>query len=232
MKLVLHPDFNLYEKGGKPFCDSLMVAETFRKEHKHILDSIEGEDTIKNNKRRLVGIVPNLLESAENPADYFIKDKYIDSRNRTQPKYLMSRDGFTLLVMGFTGKEAFKFKLDYINRFNQMEEFINSILTTKMEFPAFTEAVLLAHDEPKHYHFSNEINMIYRIVLGMDAKKFREVNDLEKGVVIKSYLTIEQIKAVEMLQRVDIGLLEIGLDYERRKEVLTNRLLRSRKRIA
>lgn len=148
------------------------------------------------------------------------------SRGKGYPKFLLTKDGFALLVMGYTGKKAMKFKIAYINRFNRMEEFIKSLLTTKMEFPAFTEAVLLANEEPKHYHFSNEINMIYRIVLGMDAKKFRESNGLEKGAVIRPYLTNEQIKAVETLQRVDIGLLEVGIDFQERKSVLTNRLMK------
>lgn len=38
--------------------------------------------------------------------------------------YLMNRDGFSLLVMGFTGKKALEWKLQYIKAFNQMEKFI------------------------------------------------------------------------------------------------------------
>ena len=54
----------------------------------------------------------------------FIKSYYTDSMNRTQREYLMNRDGFALLAMGFTGKEALEWKLKYINAFNQMEAFI------------------------------------------------------------------------------------------------------------
>lgn len=113
-----------------------------------------------------------------------------------------------------------------------MESFIQSLLTTKMEFPAFTEAVLLANAEPKHYHFSNEINMIYRIVLGVDAKKYREQNGIKAGDVIKPYLTADQIRAVETLQRVDIGLLEAELDYEQRKEKLSGRYQKMQLRLS
>lgn len=134
----------------------------------------------------------------------------------------MTKDGFTFLVMGYRGKKAAKFKEAYIQRFNAMEDFIKSLAATKMEFPAFTDAILAAHEEPKHYHFSNEINMIYRIVLGMDAKKFREINGLGKGVVIKPYLKRNQIKAIETLQRVDIGLIVVISDFQKRKETLTN----------
>ena len=101
-----------------------------------------------------------------------------------------------------------------------MEYFIKSLAATKIEFPAFTNAILEAHEEPKHYHFSNEINMIYRIILGMDAKQFRELNGLEKGAVIKPYLNLNQIKAIESLQRVDIGLIEVVSDFQQRKDTL------------
>jgi len=105
--------------------------------------------------------------------------------------------------------------------------------TAKMEFPAFTEAIMAAHDEPKHYHFSNEINMIYRIVLGMDAKTFREKHGLPKGEVIRPYLTAEQIHAIETLQRVDIGLIVAVPEYEQRKQMLAQYYERMRlKRIA
>ncbi|WP_085497578.1 hypothetical protein [Paenibacillus aquistagni] len=77
------------------------------------------------------------------------------------------------------------------------------------------------HDrEPKHYHFSNEADMINRIVLGMSAKQFRKVHNLEKNESIRPYLTNEQIKAVEALQRADIGLLISIPDYQDRKSKL------------
>ena len=103
-----------------------------------------------------------------------------------------------------------------------MENFIKSLFATKEEFPAFTDAVLMAHSEPKHYHFSNEINMIYRIVLGMDAKTFREHRGIDKGASIRPYLSSDEIKLVEQLQRADIGLLVSMPVFEQRKFALTN----------
>lgn len=54
----------------------------------------------------------------------FIRSYYDTERGKTYKEYLMNRDGFSLLVMGFTGKEALVWKLKYINAFNQMEAFI------------------------------------------------------------------------------------------------------------
>lgn len=52
---------------------------------------------------------------------YIVKKEYLDDQKNLQPYYEMDKDFFTLLVMGFTGEKALKFKIDYINRFNQME---------------------------------------------------------------------------------------------------------------
>ena len=61
------------------------------------------------------------LEDVSNFGQMFHKSTYPDSYNRRQPMYLLNRDGFTLLAMGFTGKKALQFKLDYIQAFNAME---------------------------------------------------------------------------------------------------------------
>ena len=41
MKLILNPEFGLFEREGKAFCDSLMVAETFEKRHDHVMRGID-----------------------------------------------------------------------------------------------------------------------------------------------------------------------------------------------
>ena len=52
----------------------------------------------------------------------FIESEYKNSRGRTYKQYLINRDGFSLLAMGFTGKEALNWKLKYIEAFNEMEK--------------------------------------------------------------------------------------------------------------
>lgn len=202
-KLILNPEYRLYERNGKAFCSSRQVAEEFGKEHYNVLRDIE-----------------NLDCSPEFNALNFEGVTYKDAKGEKRPEYLMTKDGFTFLVMGYRGKKAARFKEAYIRRFNEMEQFIHSLQAAKMEFPAFTDAIMAAHDEPKHYHFSNEINMIYRIVLGMDAKAFREKHGLQRGEVIRPYLTAEQIRAVETLQRADIGLIFAVPEYDQRKQKL------------
>lgn len=132
----------------------------------------------------------------------------------------MTRDGFTMLTMGYTGKKAMKFKELYIRRFNEMEATINNLVTARLEFPALTENIKLLHEDPKPYHFSNECDMINRLVLGMSAKQFRIANGIEAGKDIRPYLTKEQLNELDILQKVDVGLLVTIPDYEERKRRL------------
>src|SRR5258706_2407075 len=82
------------------------VAEDFGKRHDHILERIE-----------------NL--KAECPPEFnapnFRAVEYIDAKGEKRPAYELTRDGFTLLAMGFTGPKALQFKIAYIERFNSME---------------------------------------------------------------------------------------------------------------
>ena len=98
---------------------SLLVAKSFGKEHKHVLDSI----------RKLI---EGCAEISADPM--FEETTYVNEQNgQTYPMYLMNRDGFTLLVMDFKGKKAMRFKLDYIKAFNKMESEIKAAMKPKSQ---------------------------------------------------------------------------------------------------
>ena len=93
---------------------SRQVAESFEKEHKHVLDSING--------------LKDSMSTAEFSALFF-ESEYKASNGKSNPEYLMNRDGFSLLAMGFTGKKALGWKLKYIEAFNAMEEKLRRPMT-------------------------------------------------------------------------------------------------------
>ena len=188
--------------------DSLYVAEFFEENHKEVLRDIRNIST------------PNSGLSKEFAERNFTLGSYKDKQNQKRPCYYLTRDGFTILVMGYTGKKALRFKELYIRRFNEMEELIKSLVKARTEFSLLTENIKLLHEKPKPYHFSNECDMINRIVLGKSAKQFRLENNLEKGTSIRPYLTEVQINLIEKLQKVDIGLLVAFPNYEDRKRHL------------
>lgn len=183
--------------------DSLFVAKFFEKEHKNVIRDIRELDC--SEEFRLLN---------------FEQSSYKNEQGKRQPCYYMTRDGFTFLAMGYRGKKAAYFKELYIKRFNEMEKFIKTLVATRKEFPLLTENIKLLHENPKPYHFSNECDMINRIVTGMSAKQFRRAHGIEKGASIRPYLTDEQIQLMETLQKVDVGLLVAVHDYEQRKHYL------------
>ncbi|UWF84000.1 MAG: regulatory protein [Bacteriophage sp.] len=188
--------------------DSRYVAEYFEKRHDHVLRDISKITAPKS------GLSEEFIKKN------FIVDTYLDSTGRKLPCYQMTRDGFTMLVMGYTGTKAMHFKERYIKRFNEMESFIKTLVMARQEFPLLTDNIKLLHDNPKPYHFSNECDMLNRIVIGMTAKQFRLANGIEKGKSIRPYLIKEQIDMLETLQKVDVGLLVAFPSYEDRKRHL------------
>lgn len=188
--------------------DSLYVAEVFEKNHKEVLRDI----------RKITE--PNSGLSADFGRRNFEPSSYINLQNKKQPCYMLTRDGFTLLVMGYTGQKAMKFKELYICKFNELEQFIKTLVSARKEFPLLTENIKLLHENPKPYHFSNECDMLNRIVTGMSAKQFRLANDIGNGKSIRPYLSDEQITMLEILQKVDVGLLVSVPEYEQRKRYL------------
>ena len=100
---------------------SLMVAEHFHKRHDHVLRNVEN----------LLNNLPKIGERNSAPKMFF-KSTYQD-RGKNYPMYYMTRDGFSLLVMGFTGQAAMEWKLKYIAAFNKMESIISERKTIEWQ---------------------------------------------------------------------------------------------------
>ena len=100
---------DLIKKEGKILANSREIAKNFNKEHKNVVRAIE-----------------NLTAQNCTVKNMFIKDIFIHKGNEYK-MYWMNRDGFSLLVMGFTGEKALEWKLKYIEAFNKMEETLKQI---------------------------------------------------------------------------------------------------------
>lgn len=108
--------------------NSLLVAEKFGKEHNKVIRDIQ-----------------NLSCSDEFRAANFGVSSYISLQNKELPMYVMTKDGFSFLVMGYTGVKAGMFKEEYIKAFNKMEE---TIKNGGFNVPkSFREALLLAAEQ-------------------------------------------------------------------------------------
>jgi len=92
----------------------------------------------------------------------------------------------------------------------------------KLEAKFLTDAIKYdKKGKAQHYHFSNEFNLINKVVLGMNAKQYRIENGLEPNQPIRDTLTKAEIAAIEHMQRLDTGMIELGYSYEKRKSELS-----------
>ena len=202
--LVLHPEFNLYQKNNTAYCSSRQIAEEFNKRHSDVLRDIRNLNCSADFHKRNFALIRWTVDLGQ-------------GRTRKDPMYLMTRNGFIFLISGYTGEKAGMIKEAYMAQFDAMEQFIRDYILAKDEFPIFTQAIADAYENPQPYHYSNEMNMIYRIVLGMDAKQFREAHGIEHGKSILPFLSEAQYRAVRKLQAEDIRMLYRGNDYQERK---------------
>lgn len=169
---------------------SLKVAEVFEKEHKHVLDAVR-----------------RLMRSAENSAviQMFQESAYLDEQGKERPMFIMNRDGFTLLAMGFNGKKALDFKVKYIEAFNKMEAELKSQQTKQLsaaESLLQSVQLLVAHErqlsllETQQKNMQGAINTLYDEVYGMkfqtDLMRQKLNNEIERYTVI-GYCSLHKI---------------------------------------
>jgi anti-repressor protein len=105
----------VFIENGQVVTDSLVVSGVFGKEHKNVMRDIDTQ----LNKLALAG------EGKFNKLN-FERIEYKDARNRTQEKYNMTEDAFTLVAMSYTTPEAMKFKVKFIEAFKKMREELSS----------------------------------------------------------------------------------------------------------
>lgn len=125
-------DLMMFEHKEQAVVSSRTVAERFGKRHQAVLYALEGRKCTcdgagcakcQGRGYQQLGLLQE-ISAKSHLSKMFQKSYYDDSMNRSQREYLMNRDGFSLLVMGFTGKEALDWKVKYIQAFNAMESFI------------------------------------------------------------------------------------------------------------
>ncbi len=187
---------------------SLDVAETFGKEHYHVLEDIR--------------VIQSNISSPEF-SGLFLEETYTASNGKKNPMYVMGRDGFTLLVMGYTGEAAMRFKLAYINQFNAMEEALRGKLIERQKGIAVRQALTKAlqqsaEDARMHGHsYSTYTNCIYKVLFGMNANQLREKFGIGKKESLRDCFTQEELRAVQSMECLVSGLVDCGWEYDQVK---------------
>lgn len=257
---------------------SLQIAEKFEKEHRNVVRDIENiivqMGMLKNehtqemfkettyiheqnkqiykmylmnrdgfsllvmgfNGKNVLASISDIL-AAEISAAKFYHETTFKNRGKQYPMYLMDRDGFSLLVMGFSGKEALKWKLKYIEAFNSMEQRLKLIeqqeLGRLMERIRSKEARKTLTDEIKEtvpesphkkFIYKHYTDLAYKVAFGMNAKQLREILGLSKTDNIRDHLSKDGLNKVIAIESVIRGYLKLGKDYDNIKNLTSNLL--------
>ena len=124
MKALSQDSPFIRSKGGQLFTTSIDVAEKFEKRHKNVLQSI---NRILADCCQVDGLRTKPVNGLKNEAaDFgplnFKESSYLDEKGERRPMFEMTRSGFTILAMGFTGKKALEWKIKYEQAFSAMEQ--------------------------------------------------------------------------------------------------------------
>lgn len=199
------------DKQERTVVSSLDIAETFEKEHRNVLADIRS--------------IQKDISSAEFSA-LFNETTYKALNGKKNPAYLITRDGFTLLVMGYTGEKAMKFKLAYIKQFNAMEQTLQGKRIEREKGIAVRQSLTKAlqqstENERMHGHaYSTYTNCIYKVLFGMNAKQLREKYSIDKKENLRDYLSEEDLRAVQSMECLVSGLVDCGWGYDQIREFI------------
>lgn len=186
----------VYLRNNEAVCDSLQVAEKFRKRHSNVIRAIE-----------------NLIEndSTQNCAQCFNRTTYKDDTGKSNKMYRMNRDGFSILAMGFTGKKAMEWKWAYINAFNQMESFIKEKatqawvetrkagkLTRKAETDTIKKLVEYAKEQGSEH--SDKLYMTYSKLANKMA-----------GISKRDEATVMQLNNLSLIENIILHVIDTGI---------------------
>lgn len=190
---------------------SLDIAETFGKEHFHVLRDIE-----------------NLECSKEFRESNFGLSSYKSAQNKSLPMYYITRDGFTLLVMGYTGEKAMRFKEAYIRQFNAMEKALLGKIKEREKGIAVRQALTKAiqqsnENERMHGHaYSTYTDIVYKVVFGKSARQLREDYGITKKDNLRDYFSADELSKVQSVEMIVSGLVNCGWGYDEIKSFITN----------
>lgn len=186
-------DVSFYDCNGQKMVSSRDVARNFDKEHKNVLVAIR-----------------DILVAEKSATNFFIESSF-EYRGQQFPMYYMTRDGFSLLAMGFTGSKAMEWKLKYIQAFNAMER---KLTMPESDDMILSRAVLIANKKVEQLQNTN-------IQLVQENAKLKPASDYAHAVLMSDEkLTVKQIAQNYGMtsQRFNSILEELGIQYKVNKQ--------------
>jgi len=206
---------------------SIKVAETFTYEDEN------GRKYTREHKA-ILRAIRELNCSDKFRGEHFSPSEYVDSRGKTQPCVVMDRDGFMLLVMGFSDPRAMHFKEKYIEAFNAMENELKRIYTERQQWQIERDkGVVIRHiltdtikmkiaDSPhKRFAYPNYTNLIYRTLFNKSAKELEQEYGVKSKENLRDYFTGNDLEKVQSAEMLVSSLINCGWGYEQIKSFIS-----------
>ncbi|MFW5606109.1 MAG: Rha family transcriptional regulator [Campylobacter hyointestinalis] len=189
--------------GDNIFADTLKIAEVFKKRHTDILRAIDN--------------LPNDEFKSQN----FKYDSYFDKKSEQRRMINLTRDGFSLLVMGFTGARAYKWKIEFIKAFNKMESLIKTAKNSDPAIQSKFAEILSALKEKSNE--ADEYKAKYYESLENEVKLLRQVaNQSKKEVIYNTKLSQAEKENIIKLYKSGLSQAEICRQTNRSDAAVRN----------
>ena len=195
---------------------SRLIAEIFEKRHSDVIRAIE-----------------NLECSQDFTERNFALSDYKDDSGKSNKEYIITKDGFVMLAMGFTGEKAFKFKEQYINAFNSMERELKRIYEERQQWVIEREKgklvrhiltdtikMKVAESPNKKFMYPNYTKLIYKILFGKSCNELKEIYQIKAKESLRDYISSEELKELEQMEMLISSLINLGWSYEQIKEFI------------
>lgn len=186
-------------KNDEAVCSSLEVADKFGKRHKHVMRAIE---QIKEDS------------SAQKWAQSFHETTYKDASGKSNKMYLMNRDGFSILVMGFNGKKSMEWKWKYLEAFNTMESMLKERNTQlwveqrkqgKLTRQAETDVIKQLVEYAKEQG-SEHAHMLYIT--------YSKLANTMAGITDRDFATLTQLNELSFIENIILNQIRVGMERE------------------
>lgn len=195
---------------------SRKVAEVFEKRHSDVLRDIT-----------------NLKCSTEFTERNFALSEYKDDTGKRNKEYILTKDGFVMLAMGYSGEKAMAFKERYISEFNAMEKELKRIYKERQQWEIerakgvlvrhiLTDTIKMKVSESPHkkFMYPNYTKLIYKTLFGKTFKELIAEYGVKPKESLRDYLASEQLKDVESMEMLVSSLINCGWGYDQIKQFI------------
>ena len=194
---------------------SRQIAEDFERRHNDVVDSIK-----------------KILDTKNIVAKHFYEQKF-EYRGQRFTEYLMDEQGFSFLVMGFTGDKALDWKIKYIEAFEAMRKTLERIAEERKQWEIerakgivvrhiLTDTIrnMIPESPNKKFAYQNYTNLVYKVLFGKSTNDLRQEFKIQKCESVRDYFTADELAEVENLERLSAGLINLGWGYAEIKDFL------------